>query len=448
MPMGKYNSFEDCVAANKDKSDPSAYCGSIKHKVEDKKMLDGLFYKTGSIEVIKSADGQPETWRAVLSSTNVDLDGERMSRKALDMAAQDLMKNSTVFFNHKHHELPIGKFTNTAVIDKPDGSYLVVDIQPSLAKGVEDVVTQVREGVLKCMSIGGKTLKSFNEVSKSADGREESVKVLDEIKALEGSIVGIGANQDAMMISVAKSLFIDAFTKDHIPGHGMHDEDSKAAYEYVDEYRHEGKSPGSRKEDMSGGTGVSPVVPKVEEKHEPDKGKKKVKKDFDGEGDSMSLVTCPSCQKEFSVELEKGHEMKKPPKQDEEEEEEKEEEKKKDADVDVAKENGPSTPNDHEIGSKPNANASTGLKPKVKKPAVPEQSGALDGELGIPSKSVADENVELKKQITDMAKDMALIKDVIYKRKSAIDATEGAPKTGGKYELMKSDIFKAMGIEE
>ena len=36
MPFAGYKNFADCVRKNKDKSDPEAYCGYIKHKVEDK----------------------------------------------------------------------------------------------------------------------------------------------------------------------------------------------------------------------------------------------------------------------------------------------------------------------------------------------------------------------------------------------------------------------------
>lgn len=36
-PFAGYESFEACVAANQDADDPEAYCGSIKHKVEDSK---------------------------------------------------------------------------------------------------------------------------------------------------------------------------------------------------------------------------------------------------------------------------------------------------------------------------------------------------------------------------------------------------------------------------
>jgi len=35
VPFGEYESLEDCVAKNKDKEDPAAYCGAIKHAVEE-----------------------------------------------------------------------------------------------------------------------------------------------------------------------------------------------------------------------------------------------------------------------------------------------------------------------------------------------------------------------------------------------------------------------------
>ena len=38
-PFADYKDFEDCVSKNSDKDDPEAYCGYIKHKVEDKKSM-------------------------------------------------------------------------------------------------------------------------------------------------------------------------------------------------------------------------------------------------------------------------------------------------------------------------------------------------------------------------------------------------------------------------
>jgi hypothetical protein len=54
MPMGSYQDFDDCVAKNKDKDDPQAYCGAIKHKVE--KSENVIHKQLGSIliELCKS----------------------------------------------------------------------------------------------------------------------------------------------------------------------------------------------------------------------------------------------------------------------------------------------------------------------------------------------------------------------------------------------------------
>lgn len=36
MPFGGYKDFDECEDKNKDKQDPGAYCGEIKHRTEDK----------------------------------------------------------------------------------------------------------------------------------------------------------------------------------------------------------------------------------------------------------------------------------------------------------------------------------------------------------------------------------------------------------------------------
>jgi hypothetical protein len=52
-PFAGYKDFADCVAKNKDKSDPEAYCGYIKHKVEDpkKKEEGSVLAKIPAMEV-------------------------------------------------------------------------------------------------------------------------------------------------------------------------------------------------------------------------------------------------------------------------------------------------------------------------------------------------------------------------------------------------------------
>lgn len=62
MPFAGYKNFAACVAANKDKKNPEAYCGSIMHAVEDKGVTPsieikpnikvyGRTYENGKIEI-------------------------------------------------------------------------------------------------------------------------------------------------------------------------------------------------------------------------------------------------------------------------------------------------------------------------------------------------------------------------------------------------------------
>jgi hypothetical protein len=50
-PFAGYKDFADCVAKNKDKSDPEAYCGYIKHKVEDPKKEGSVIAKIPEVEL-------------------------------------------------------------------------------------------------------------------------------------------------------------------------------------------------------------------------------------------------------------------------------------------------------------------------------------------------------------------------------------------------------------
>jgi hypothetical protein len=209
MPMGQYADFAACVKANSDKGDPKAYCGSIKNKVEGK-MANELFFKIAELK--KSAEAGDSKYEMVVSSTAVDYDNERMSRKALLGMQTDLMHNTSVFFNHKYEGLAVAKTVKTWVTEDNGETYLHAEIEPTKQTGpidssgirVESIVGQLAEGTLKCASVGGKKVKSFDDTT------TKGVTVLDEVKALEFSIVGIGANPDAMAKSFAKSMFVDS----------------------------------------------------------------------------------------------------------------------------------------------------------------------------------------------------------------------------------------------
>lgn len=60
MPFAGYKDFEDCKSKNRDKRDPDAYCGSIKHNTEDKAMArDNLQKAMADFEATAPKDRDP-----------------------------------------------------------------------------------------------------------------------------------------------------------------------------------------------------------------------------------------------------------------------------------------------------------------------------------------------------------------------------------------------------
>jgi len=55
MPFGEYSDFDDCLAKNSDKEDPSAYCGYIKNQVEE-----ALKHKEAKEGIKKATEQTPE----------------------------------------------------------------------------------------------------------------------------------------------------------------------------------------------------------------------------------------------------------------------------------------------------------------------------------------------------------------------------------------------------
>ena len=166
---------------------------------------DGIFFKyvmPFTVKAVTDTSTGEMYCEGVASSTTVDRQTERISKAALEKGARDLIKNSTVFFNHKHNELGVGK----VIESRAEGDKLYIKFIPSKAKGVEDIVTQIKEGVLKCLSIGGK-VKDYDNVYD--ESLKKDVKLIKELELLEVSVVGIGANPDASITHSISKAFTD-----------------------------------------------------------------------------------------------------------------------------------------------------------------------------------------------------------------------------------------------
>jgi HK97 family phage prohead protease len=157
-----------------------------------------LTFKVYSSTFEKSEKDGRRLIRGYASTSTMDLEREIISRKALEKARNDLLKNHTVFIEHNHSALmACGKVVDCILDDKG----LLITVELSRAKFVDDIFVLCQENILNSFSIGGIVVDGHDE--RGEDGK--SYYVIDEILILEVSIVGIPCNQEAKF-SVLKSF--------------------------------------------------------------------------------------------------------------------------------------------------------------------------------------------------------------------------------------------------
>lgn len=149
----------------------------------------------------KSADSTKRFIKGYASTDDADRVDDIITMEALRKAKSQLLQpgSQTVFFNHDRNQ-PIGKTVGTWL----DQKGLIVKILISAAKSVDDIWTQIKEGVLNSLSIGGRFKKV--QVERDGDGNITSFKVL-ELELFEVSVVGIPANPKASIFEVIEKSF-------------------------------------------------------------------------------------------------------------------------------------------------------------------------------------------------------------------------------------------------
>ena len=140
-----------------------------------------------------SSEGKLRLFGGIASSTSIDRDNERMDKSVLSKIAKGL-ENATVFFNHNLKGLGVGKVAKSEV----RGNEVYIDVLPTTAKGMEDVIVQIQEGILKSFSIGGRIIKAKQVYD---DALKKDVNVIEDVEIYEVSVVGVPANKDASMLS-------------------------------------------------------------------------------------------------------------------------------------------------------------------------------------------------------------------------------------------------------
>jgi HK97 family phage prohead protease len=168
-------------------------------------MKDLLQFKSFEIKSYKEEDDGfvVEGYGAVFN--NIDSVGDVIEKGAFAKTLQERGDRIAFCLQHNIHE-PIGKIVE--IKEDETGLWLKCRI----SKSEPGIATKIKEGILKEMSIGYRTINSKNEIM---NGQE--VQKLTEIKLFEISLVTIAANPLAVVTGMkadeVNSHFDDEFTR-------------------------------------------------------------------------------------------------------------------------------------------------------------------------------------------------------------------------------------------
>jgi len=131
-------------------------------------------------------------------TTDVDYEDDLFDKKSLKSIAEQLLRNSTVFYNHDYK-------TEVGAVKEARADEKGVWVKILISKTAPDIIQKIKEGVLTGLSIGGKIKASIKEYS---DKLSKLITRILEFNAYEVSIVGLPANSFARSLDwYVKSLF-------------------------------------------------------------------------------------------------------------------------------------------------------------------------------------------------------------------------------------------------
>lgn len=167
------------------------------------------------VNLRKSETDASGNWyvEGLCATSDLDLQGDVITKEALEQSASDLVKNSTVLFNHDDNE-PIGKVVEAKAVT--DGTETGLWVKVLISKTAPMRWQQIKEGVLNKFSIRGKVLRAQREFVAALN---KVVNVIYAMKLFETSIVSIPANPEARTLGWYVAKAMDGKTSDG--GNGM-----------------------------------------------------------------------------------------------------------------------------------------------------------------------------------------------------------------------------------
>jgi len=174
--------------------------------------LDFKIY-TNALKAYETGDGERYV-SGTTSSTIRDLHGDEMSLDALKSMADTARQNMTVFLNHNYNvpEDLFGSAMDAQIVKRFDEEtgQEVYDLDLNIRVVNEDenpealrAYRAIKRGVKLGLSIGARVEKARR---KSADGDKPESILIEKVRLLEASVVGIPANQRSYLQNAVKSL--------------------------------------------------------------------------------------------------------------------------------------------------------------------------------------------------------------------------------------------------
>lgn len=168
---------------------------------------------TNALKAYEASDGELYV-TGTTSSTIRDLHGDEMTLNAIRTMADTAKQNMTIFLNHNYNvpEDLFGSVTDARVVKRFDAEtnseVYDLDIDVLVCKEDENpeamrAYKAIKRGVKLGLSIGARV----DRVSKKKDAKTgEDSYVIDSVKLMEASVVGIPANQRSYLQNAIKSL--------------------------------------------------------------------------------------------------------------------------------------------------------------------------------------------------------------------------------------------------
>jgi HK97 family phage prohead protease len=168
---------------------------------------------TNALKAYETEDGERYV-AGTTSSTIRDLHGDEMSLDALKTMAETARQNMTVFLNHNYNvpEDLFGSATSAEIVKRYDRetNEEVYDLDLNIRVVNEDenpealrAYRAIKRGVKLGLSIGARVEKARR---KAAEGDKPESIVIEKVRLLEASVVGIPANQRSYLQNAIKSL--------------------------------------------------------------------------------------------------------------------------------------------------------------------------------------------------------------------------------------------------